>query len=418
MKNIFVIGGGIVGLCTAYFLHKEGCKVTVIDKSSITDGASFVNAGYISPSHIISLASPGMLKLGLQSMFKKDAPFYMKARWDVSFFNWAYQFYKSATYEKVRKAIPVIKDISLLSMDLYNEIMKSEDLGTFYWKKDGLLLLYKTQKAADKEFKTVKIALKEGLEVTNLSREQLLELEPHVHDDVKGGFWYKCDAHSTPNEFMKKMYNFLESSGVTFLCNEKVVDLQVENSKITKVITERSAFEVDELVIAAGSWTGILSKKLNLNIPVQAGKGYSINTYRDVGINYPAVLMESKVAVTPMKGFTRFAGTMEFSGNNNIIRPERVRAIAKAAGSYYVGLELNENELKEAKCGLRPVSPDGLPFIGRPPQLQNLVVAAGHAMMGWSMGPATGKLVCEIIHSKKPSMPIEPFSITRFGKSQ
>ncbi len=147
-----------------------------------------------------------------------------------------------------------------------------------------------------------------------------------------------------------------------------------------------------------------LSKKLNIKLPIQAGKGYRINVERTNGITMPAILLEAKVAVTPMKGFTRFAGTMEFSGINATIRKERVQAIAKAANHFYPEIEINATEIEKAKSGMRPVSPDGLPFIGRCPQIQNLTFATGHAMMGWSLGPATGKLVTEVIDGKKTSM--------------
>lgn len=414
MRHVTIIGGGIIGLCAAYYMEKKGFDITIIDKSPMNQGASYVNAGYITPSHIISLASPEMLRKGLQYMFKKESPFYIKPRWDRSFFKWAYHFYRSATHEKVQNAIPVIKEINLLSKGLYEDIRASEELGAFQWEKKGLLMLYKTQKEAEGEFKVIQVARKEGLEAVELDRSELLKLEPGIHDDVLGGFLYKCDAHTTPTEFMQEMKNYLKGKKVEIICGEKVVDLKTKNSEVTKIITDKGTYNTDHLVIAAGSWTGRLAKRLSLNIPVQPGKGYSINSTRDYGINYPAVLMESKVAVTPMKGFTRFAGTMEFSGSNHIIREERVRAISKSVSTYYKNILLSETEITEAKCGLRPVSPDGLPYIGRLSNISNVIIATGHAMMGWSMGPATGKLVTEIICREKTSMDISSFKPERF----
>ncbi|XLS29717.1 NAD(P)/FAD-dependent oxidoreductase [Flavobacteriaceae bacterium M23B6Z8] len=414
MNRVTILGGGIVGLCTAYYLEKKGFDVTIIDQSSMTQGASYVNAGYITPSHIISLASPGMLRKGLRYMLQKESPFYIKPRWDLTFFEWAYHFYRSSTPEKVQKAIPVIKDINLLSKDLYDDMSKSRELGDFQWEKKGLLMLYKTQKEAESEFKVVQLARKEGLDVVELDRKRLLDLEPGVGDEVSGGFLYKCDAHTTPVEFMQHMKNYLSKRNVQIIPNEKVVDFEMNSTAVTKIIAENGVYETDELVIATGSWTGQLVKKMALKIPVQPGKGYSMNSSRNLGVNFPAVLMESKVAVTPMKGFTRFAGTMEFSGSNHIIRKERVQAIAKAVNSFYRNISLNDTEIAAAKCGLRPVSPDGLPYIGRLEKIPNVVIAAGHAMMGWSMGPATGKLVTEIICREQTSMEIGAFKPERF----
>jgi D-amino-acid dehydrogenase len=165
--------------------------------------------------------------------------------------------------------------------------------------------------------------------------------------------------------------------------------------------------------LAAGSWSGLVSKKLGLALPLQAGKGYRINLERETGISIPAILVEAKMAVTPMNGFTRLAGTMEFSGINEIVRKERVLAIANGAKSFYPRLEISAEEIDNAKVGMRPVSPDGLPYIGKSDTIKNLTIATGHAMMGWSMGPVTGKLVSEIIDNKKTSVDLGAVSPAR-----
>jgi len=208
---------------------------------------------------------------------------------------------------------------------------------------------------------------------------------------------------------MEEMKKHLKSNGVQILPNEKVVDLEMSNGKISAIKTEKQFLKADEFVLAAGSWSPLLSKKLGLHLLLQAGKGYRINTTRETGITIPAILTEAKAAVTPMNGFTRFAGTMEFSGINHHINKVRVEAIANAATRYYPDIVLTTEEKKDATCGLRPVTPDGLPFIGKSSKCENLIVAAGHAMMGWSMGTGTGKLVQEIIDGKTPSVSMEMF---------
>src|SRR5690606_12574436 len=152
------IGGGIVGLCSAYFLQKEGHKVTVVDRWDITSGASFVNAGFITPSHIIPLASPGMTSKGIKWMFHPSSPFYMKPRWDTEFFKWSWYFHKSSTKGKVALAIPLIKEINLLSRELFTSIRNSGDLGDFQLERKGLLMLYKTEKEGEHEIQVSKKA--------------------------------------------------------------------------------------------------------------------------------------------------------------------------------------------------------------------------------------------------------------------
>ncbi|MEH6768873.1 NAD(P)/FAD-dependent oxidoreductase [Maribacter arcticus] len=412
-KNIVIIGGGIVGLCSAYYLSKEGHQITVIDKGDITSGASFVNAGYITPSHIIPLASPGMIAKGIKMMFNSASPFYMKPRLDAEFLKWSWYFHKSSTKAKVEKAIPVIKEINLISRELFTDIRNSGDLGEFQLERKGLLMLYKTQASYLHEKEVADRASYLGLEVSDLNNSELKKIEPNVNIDAEGAIHYECDGHTTPTEIMPKMLNYLKSVGVNFCINEEVIDIKTSNGVIKEVITDKNNYHPDEVILAAGSWSGELSKKLNLKLSLQGGKGYRINVARNTGISMPAILMEAKMAVTPMNGFTRFAGTMEFSGNNNIVRKERVLAIANGAHSFYPDLKINSAEIESAKTGLRPVSPDGLPYIGKSASIKNLTIATGHAMMGWSLGPATGKLVSEVLRGKKTSMDISAFNPER-----
>lgn len=412
-KNVIIIGGGIIGLCSAYYLQKEGHNVTVIDKTAISTGASFVNAGFITPSHIIPLASPGMMTKGIKWMFNSSSPFYMKPRWDIDFFKWSWYFYKSSTKEKVEKAIPVIKDISVLSRELFEDIKKSKDLGDFQLERKGLLMLFKSEKEGELEMRTANKAKILGLEVSELNYTALHALEPNVEMDVKGAIHYQCDGHTTPNQFMHKMLAYLKTAGVCIKNNEEVIDIRENGGVIKEIITDREVYSGDEVILAAGSWSIGLAKKLKVKLPIEAGKGYSVNVERPLGISIPAILMESKLAVTPMEGFTRFAGTMEFSGINNTIRKTRVEAIANGVNAFYPQIIINEQEKGKVKAGLRPVSPDGLPYIGRAKEYKNLIFATGHAMMGWSLGPATGKLVAEILAFKRATLDVSLFDPNR-----
>ncbi|WP_299434940.1 FAD-dependent oxidoreductase [uncultured Aquimarina sp.] len=407
-KNIIIIGGGIIGLSSAYYLQKEGHQVTVVDKSNFSSGASYVNAGYITPSHIISLAAPGMINKGIKWMFDAASPFYVKPRLDIDFLKWAWAFKKSSTAAKVEKAIPVIKDINLYSRDLYEEIKASNDFD-FHYERKGLLMCYKTDKVGEEEWEVGQRGIKEGLGVKNLSAKEVEKIEPNANLDIKGAVYFDSDAHMTPSDFMSQMVTYLKSKGVTFYANEKVEDIEITSGTISKIITDKQELNADEVVLAAGSWSPLMTKKLGLKIPIQAGKGYRINVERTTNITIPAILCEAKVAVTPMDGFTRFAGTMEVAGINHNINPVRVNAIANAAKNYYTGLEISESEKSNAECGLRPCTPDGLPYIGKSSKCKNLTIATGHAMMGWSLGPATGKLVAEVISDQKTSLDLTPF---------
>ncbi|SFU52758.1 D-amino-acid dehydrogenase [Pustulibacterium marinum] len=413
MKKVVIIGGGVIGLCSAYYLVKKGLEVTVVDKDDITTGASFINAGYITPSHFVPIAEPGMITQGIKWMFNSASPFYIKPRLDTDFFKWSLNFKKSATHQKVAKAIPIIKELNLKSRDLYFDMLAQAELN-FHMERKGLLMLFNSEKNLEHETKLANKGNELGLQVTMLNQQELREVEPVVANSVLGAAYYECDAHGTPNQFMTSLKAWLASNGVQFYLNEKVKDIISEGNKISKVITTKQELTADEFVLAAGSWTFQLAKKLGLNIPIQAGKGYSMNVERPTGINYPAILTEAKCAVTPMDGFTRFAGTMELSGINTRILPHRVAAIANAASTYYKDVSITEEEQKQATSGLRPVSPDGLPFIGKSSKHHNLTIASGHAMMGFSLGPITGKLVEELIFDKKTSIAIKSLALNRF----
>jgi len=205
------------------------------------------------------------------------------------------------------------------------------------------------------------------------------------------------------------MHRYLKDNGVQFLKNEQVIDLKISNNHIKNITTDKGELKADEIILAAGAWAPLLTKKLGLDLPIQAGKGYKIDVYRNTGVTIPSILAESKVAITPMNGFTRFAGTMEIDGLDQSINMPRVKAIARTAEKYFIDLKIEKKEIENSSCGLRPCSPDGLPYIGRVSNCVNLTIATGHAMMGWSLGPATGKLVTEIIGNRKTSLDISAF---------
>ncbi|WP_062054604.1 NAD(P)/FAD-dependent oxidoreductase [Aquimarina longa] len=407
-KEVIIIGGGIIGLCSAYYLHKEGHQVTILDQSSMDSGASYVNAGYLSPSHIIPLAAPGMMKKGLKWMFNPSSPLFIKPRLNSDFLQWGWAFNTSCSTKNVTNGIAAIKDIAILGRDLYAEI-KSEEKFSFQLEKKGLLMVCQTEKMLEEETHIAKIAAKEGLPTRELSLDELKKIEPNVQLNAKGAVHYQCDWHTTPQTFMDEMKTFLKASGVQILKNEKVVDIIIKNNEITLIATKNKSYTADEFVLAAGSWSHLLSKKLGIQILLEAGKGYRINSKRELGITIPAILAEAKVAITPMQGFTRFAGTMEITGINHTINKVRVEAIANATQRYYPEIKLSSEEKEAVACGLRPVSPDGIPYIGKSTRCKNLTIATGHAMMGWSMGPSTGKLVSEIISDQKPSLNLEPY---------
>jgi len=414
-KKVVIVGGGIIGFSCAYYLIEEGHEVVLVDKDSFNSGASIVNAGYIIPSHIIPLASPEVLRKGIKWMLNSNSPFYIKPRFNKDLINWGINFIKSSNFRHVNRSISIIKKINEFSKELYFELRDSKKIDFKIYEK-GLLMAFKTSEAEKEEFKTAKIARELEMNVKELSQKDVNSMQPKIKMNIKGAFWYKSDAHLTPETFMNNLKSYLLKKGLKVYKENLVESFNYNSGIINSIRTKKNEIFGDEFVIAAGAWSENLLKKLRIKLLIQAGKGYRINLLKKTGISYPAILLEDKVAVTPMDGFTRFGGTMEISGLNTKINYKRVNAIAKSSEQYYEGLKISRQNINDAQCGLRPLSPDGLPFIGRHSLYNNLVLATGHSMMGWSLGPVTGKLVSEIISGKKKSISIDPFNPERkFG---
>jgi D-amino-acid dehydrogenase len=327
---------------------------------------------------------------------------------DKDLISWGLKFMKSCSPLHVQNSMKTILDINLLSKQLYLEMQQSGSLD-FHLETKGLLMAFQTSHAEKEEAEVVAWARDLGLVIEQLSKDQVDKLQPDAPMEIEGAFLYQSDAHSTPELFMKNLKTHLEQKGVDFELNTSVDGFNQKGNRISSVITDQKIISADEIVLATGAWSERLLKGLGIQLSVQAGKGYRLNLEEKTGIQLPAILLEAKVAVTPMKGFTRFGGTMELSGINHSINSKRVAAIAQSASKYYPDIKISQKTLGRVQCGLRPLSPDGLPFIGRHSKVSNLVLATGHSMMGWSLGPATGKLVTELISNQKTTLSLDPF---------
>lgn len=414
MNSVTIIGGGVSGLFSAYYLQKAGYSVTIIEQGSFADGCSFGNAGMIVPSHIVPLAQPGMISKGLRWMLKSTSPFYVKPRLSWDLIKWGMLFWKHSTEEHVQRSIPVLRDISLLSKKLFQELAASGD-ADFGWHERGLLMLYKNAATEHEMAEEAHLANQAGIVAEMLNGAQVQSLESDVRVDVRGAVYYPGDAHITPNLLIKNLVAYLKQQGVRILENEEVVRFEKKGNKITEVLTTQGAHAVEELIVAAGAWSLVLTEKLGISLPLQGGKGYSfmLNNVTN-NIKVPAIMLEARATATPMGGDLRFAGTLEVAGTDMTVNMNRVRGIVQGINNYYPELEVTLPKVENVWRGLRPCSPDGLPYIGRVKGLDNVTLATGHGMMGISLGPATGKLVTEIITGASGSMDVSAFNPLRF----
>jgi D-amino-acid dehydrogenase len=415
--EVIVVGGGIVGLSSAYFLQESGHQVTIIDQTDMTNSCSYGNAGYVCPSHFVPLATPGIVKQGLKWMLNPQSPFYVKPRLDVSLIKWGLKFMKMATAENVEKAAIPLRDYALLSKKWYGH-WESLPQFKFAYEHNGLLEIFQTEKAAEHAAHLVHKAHEIGLTDTKLlNQHELFALEPNHKINAIGAIHFACDGHLYPNKLMQQLIADLKSKGVMFKTNEEVVGFEKTAGKITAVLTETNQYKSDAVVMATGSWSRALAKKLDMDLLLMPGRGYSI-TIEDspYQTNYPSVLVEGRVALTPMDGNKmRFGGTMEITTTDSAPQLNRVVGIIKAVKSFYPDFDIPVPTLDKVWYGYRPCSADGLPYLGRTKKWNNLVMATGHAMVGLSLGAGTGKLVSEIVNEQPTSIDISFYSPERFN---
>lgn len=412
--SVAVIGGGIIGLSCAWYLHKEGYRVTVIDAGTITSGTSFGNMGYVSPSHFVPIANPALAAKALRWMLSPTSPFYLKPRLDRDLVSWVSQFLRHSRSSVTRRNVLPLHNILQLSRELFSDM--AAELGDhFRMQEKGCFMLCKTSKAEREEIALAKTALSLGLEVSILGARNIQAMEPEVEMNVRGGVLYHADCHVHPGELMTTLHQHLKSAGVQFCLNTAVTSFGTVGKRLTSIETAEGSLIFDHFILANGVWMPGLLKTLNQRLLLQAGKGYSYTiTAPSKNLRHPAILIERRVAMTPMGADLRIGGTMEISGINHSINNRRVRAICKAVKAYYPGLPEETQTPYDIRHGLRPLTPDGLPYIGFHPAFNNLVLAGGHAMLGLSLSGATGKLVEELVSRKKTSIPVDAFRIDRF----
>ena len=414
MKHIVIIGGGVIGLSAAAECARRGHRVTVIERAPEQRGASFGNAGMVVPSHFIPLAAPGMVAMGLKWMWNPESPFYIKPRlsWDLA--TWVLRFWRASTREHVERAAPLLRDLNLASREAYVRLAEEgEDFGLV---KKGLLMLCKTQHALDEEAQIATKARGLGVPAEVLDAKRTATLDPDVTMDIAGAVYFPKDCHLQPERYVAALEHRLRAAGSELIYGPKVTGWCKEGTSLVAVRTTRGEIAGDEFILAGGAWSPGIVRELGLRLPMQAGKGYSVTVPNPVELpQLCSVCTEARVAVTPMGGVLRFGGTMEIAGLNEDINPRRVAGILKAVPQYFPKFRPEHFEGIKPWRGLRPCSPDGLPYLGRTRAAANLIIATGHSMMGLSLAPVTGELAAQLADQEPPRFDLRLLAPDRYA---
>ena len=409
-----IVGGGVIGLFAAWYCAARGWRVTVVERNGAErDGCSFGNTGMVVPSHFVPLAAPGMVALALRWMWNPASPFYVKPRpsWDL--LDWGRKFWSAANEAQMRRGARLLRDLALASRDCYAKLVSQHD--DFGFAARGLLALCKSAHALDEEAKAAEHARELGITAEVLDDRQTAAREPGIRMDVAGSVYFPQDSNLAPDQLMSSMERRLAAAGAQFAWNTEVTGWRIEGGRIRAAVTAAGDLEADEFLLCAGSWSPQVARQLDLKLPLQPGKGYSLTLPSPrKSPQLCALLTEARVAVSPMNGALRFGGTMELAGLNEHVNPIRVRSIAEAAQRYYPDLTPEDFAGIRPWRGLRPCSPDGLPYVGRREGFANLIVATGHAMLGITLGPITGKLSSQILCGERPALDITLLSPNRY----
>lgn len=413
-SDVVIIGGGVVGLSCAYYLLKSGRKVTLLEQKRIGAGSSTGNAGHIVPSHIIPLSAPGVIGSAVKWMLfdRENSPFGMKFSLDPAYLAWLLRFTASCTAENVRRSIPVLDALGRLSAACFGTLIADEKFACEY-QQTGLLFLYKSAQAFEAGAHEAEFMRGHGVPAEVLEGAALHQREPAALPEVIGGVHFTGDASLNPAVFVQSLAQRAREMGAQIHEGAAVVGLETSGDGISRVKTSRGDFEPQLVVLAAGAWTPGVARGLGLNIPIQPARGYSLTMTRPkAGPILPLLLGERRVAVTPMGTLLRFTGRLELSRLDTTVNPRWITAIERAVREY---IQLDPAlEVKETWAGLRPTTPDGLPIVGRSPLHSNLLLAAGHAMLGLSLGPGTGRVIAQLAGGERPDFDIAPLRPERF----
>jgi len=414
--DVLVVGGGPVGACAAQALAADGASVTLIEKEADVCppvSGAHANCGLLVPSDVTPLAAPGALGRGLRWMLDDSSPFYIAPRPSRALLRWLWLYRGAATPSRARAAAPVLRALHAASAELHDEL--ATDGGErWLFHHDGIVQAYEAPTAMDEAKEEAEVARGFGVRADVLSPAEVCARFPGVRGELAGALFFPDDGHMDPALFTRAIADRAAASGAEMRRGTEAIALEPAGTGAVKVVTTRGDFVADQVVLAAGAWTPALAKGLGLALPVEPAKGYSVDVDRPADFpDLPLYLGDAHCVLTPLGDSLRLGSTLELSGWDMTIRRRRVAGLRRAA-ERVMGSP-SDGPVRQIWRGPRPVTPDGLPVIGRVPRRERVILATGHCMLGLSLGPVTGKLVAELAGGRPASLDLTPLSPVRFG---
>jgi D-amino-acid dehydrogenase len=411
-SEVIIIGGGVVGLACAHYLAQNGRAVRVIEQGTIGAGASHGNCGLVFVSDLVPLCVPGAVRKEVCGMLRRNSPLYIKPTLDPARLGWLLRFAGRCRAGCLPHAVRARASILKSSALLFDQLIQQRAFEAEYEQR-GVLLVFRSESAMQ-GYEWVNALLEPyGLAAEALVGKALSAVEPALRPDVYGAWHHRADRHLRPDRLLQSWKRFLTAAGVAIEENCGLIRLETSGDRIVAAATAKGERTAASWVLAAGVWSAAIARQLNVRLPLQPGKGYSITMERPTACpQIPCYLYERRVVATPWPSGYRLGGTMEFSGLSLTLNAQRLHALRTAAGEYL--RDPLGHPLVEEWAGLRPMTTDDLPVIGPAPGLRNLWIATGHGMLGVTAAPATGKLVQEMVCGQAPHIDPAPFRVGRF----
>lgn len=412
-KRVLVVGAGIIGLCTAYYLKQSGADVLVVERDRPGAGASHGNAGWITPVLAAPLPGPGVMAVALRSLLDRDSPLYVDARVAPRLVPWLYRFWRRCGKHHQLKGLAATARLADGTMQLFDDLV-ADGVETGM-RSDGLLFACLDSSKAEQVLDGLRPMQEFGYELPDIPLEgnEMRCLEPALGQQVRAGFLVPGERALRPDIFVDSLARRLRQMGAEILDETEVTGMR-ESGKRVSVRTRVATLDADAVVLAAGAWSARLASGIGLPLHMQAGKGYSFSIRPKQVPARPLYLYEARVGCSPQGDSLRFAGTMEFSGINTRLDGRRVESIARSAATY-MDFDVPTCDLTDTWTGMRPVTADGLPTMGRVPGWGNLYIATGHSMLGVTLGPASGRAVADLVLGRGSDV-LYPFRPERFGR--
>ncbi|HJP77799.1 MAG TPA: FAD-dependent oxidoreductase [Pseudonocardiaceae bacterium] len=403
-RSVVVVGGGVIGLCCAYYLARAGLRVTVVERDRVGSGASRGNAGEICPDLVEPLPAPGVIGPALRTLHRSDAALYLRPRPSIELARFLLGFALHANKSDHRTGAAAL---AALAEDTFAEFEKiGVDVKA---NKNGFLYVYGS---ADTARRARQAARELGAPVGELlDHADLASHEPFLAGGARFGFHVDGQWSIDPNLFVDGLAGELRGLGVEIIEGARGTRIEDTGGR-TRTHTSAGTVEADRVVLAAGIWTRQLGRALGVDLNIVPGKGYSFTVPATTLPSKLVHLGDAHVAVNPIGDALRIAGTMEFDRDHDRFDPRRIAAIVAAAKPYLDGVDWTGR--RDEWVGPRPMTPDGLPAIGPLPGHENVLVASGHNMLGLMLAPSTGRLVADLITGDRPQVPaFDPARISR-----